>query len=132
MQAKLSSKNRRSGFTLLEIIIVVTIIGLIAGIALPNWLYARQESRTNCCVNNLRQIDTAKAQWAIEAGKRNSATPTTDDLVPYLGRGFAGSAKGIYCPLGDQGDLKGYAINIVADPPQCVNFNDKIHPAVFN
>jgi prepilin-type N-terminal cleavage/methylation domain-containing protein len=72
--------NRKAGFTLVEIMIVVAIIGLLAAIAIPNFIKARQSSQTNACINNLRQIEGAKATWALENKKTGSATPTATDL----------------------------------------------------
>src|SRR5437867_8459671 len=76
--------SRQAGFTLVEIMIVVAIIGLLAAIAIPNFVRARQTSQANACINNLRQIDGAKQQWALEQGQTSSASPVTTDLTPYI------------------------------------------------
>jgi prepilin-type N-terminal cleavage/methylation domain-containing protein len=82
-----TNKNvRKAGFTLVEIMIVVAIIGLLAAIAIPNFVKARATSQANACINNLRQIDAAENEWALETGKSSGATaPTlTSDLTPYI------------------------------------------------
>lgn len=74
------------GFTLVEIMIVVAIVGLIAAIAVPNFIQARTQSRTNICVNNLRLIAAAKDQAGIELGLGETQTPTTAQMSPYFSK----------------------------------------------
>ena len=76
--------NRKSGFTLVEIMIVVAIIGLLAAIAIPNFVKARTTAQKNACINNLRQIDGAKEQWALETKQAETATPVEADVAPYI------------------------------------------------
>ena len=63
--------SRKTGFTLVEIMIVVAIIGLLAAIAIPAFMRARDNARKSACINNLRQIDGAKDQYAVEQGGTN-------------------------------------------------------------
>jgi len=74
------STSRKSGFTLVEIMIVVAIIGLLAAIAIPNFVKARTASQKNACIANLKQIDGAKSTWALEQKKVNTDTPADTDL----------------------------------------------------
>src|SRR5260221_9875815 len=85
------NRSRKHGFTLVEIMIVVAIIGLLAAIAIPNFVRARATSQQNACINNLRQIDGAKQQWALENKQISTATPAQAAIMPYLGRGSAGT-----------------------------------------
>jgi prepilin-type N-terminal cleavage/methylation domain-containing protein len=71
--------NRKAGFTLVEIMIVVAIIGLLAAIAIPNFVKARATAQRNACINNLRQIDGAKEQHALEARLTAGATIAAND-----------------------------------------------------
>jgi prepilin-type N-terminal cleavage/methylation domain-containing protein len=74
-------KKTRKGFTLVEIMIVVLIIGILLAIAVPNFIKARESSRAKSCVANLKQIDSAKEQWAMDNNKQNGATVAITDLV---------------------------------------------------
>ena len=79
------TKDGLGGFTLVEILIVVAIIGLLCAIAIPNYVKARANSQANACINNLRQIDGAMQQFAIERGKSVGATVNyPSDLTPYI------------------------------------------------
>ena len=108
----------RSGFTLVEIMIVVAIIGLLAAIAIPNFIHARTTSQTNACINNLRQIDSVKQQWALENKQIPTVTPAATDIQPYLGRGTGGTIP--WCPLDSTETFAtSYTMNNIQTPPLC-------------
>ena len=112
--------------------IVVGIIGLLAAIAIPNFLRASLRSKANACINNLRQIDAAKQQWALETGQSGLATPGAASITPYLGRG-AGSLANVVCPI-DQGKsfATSYTINDTSTAPVCAHRSATDHNAVLN
>jgi prepilin-type N-terminal cleavage/methylation domain-containing protein len=104
--------KRTSAFTLVEIMIVVAIIGLLATIAVPNFVKARTLSQSDACISNLRQIDSAKQQWALENDQPPSATPALASVRSYIGRGSTGVWP--TCPA-----TGSYTINAVSTPPSC-------------
>jgi prepilin-type N-terminal cleavage/methylation domain-containing protein len=75
-------KNGNKGFSLIEIMIVVAIIGLLAAIAIPNYMKSRETARRNSCVANMKQLREAIHIWAIDTGAASNATFTTSDIVP--------------------------------------------------
>ena len=76
--------KRRGGFTLVEIMIVVAIIALLAAIAVPGFLRARKRSQASRILNDLRLIDSAVDQYAIETNKASGATVGMTDWTNYL------------------------------------------------
>ena len=81
--------KRRGGFTLVEIMIVVAIIALLAAIAVPGFLRARKRSQASRILNDLRLIDSAVDQYAIENNKASGSTVNIQDWTAYLKAGTA-------------------------------------------
>lgn len=94
-QALRQSSRLKAGFTLIEIMIVVMIIGLLAMMAIPNINGSLATSRYNAIINNLRVIDNQKQLWAADQKKGDNDTPGEADLAPYFSNGkFPASVMG--------------------------------------
>lgn len=111
MKALREIRRGKKGFTLIEIMIVVLIIGILLAIAVPNFIKARETSRAKACISNLKQIDAAKEQWAMDNKKTTGDVPTwPTDLV--------GSANYIKkepaCPSGGS-----YTVGAIGTDPVC-------------
>ncbi len=98
----------KKGFTLVEIMIVVLIIGMLMAIAVQTFVPARERTRAKACIDNLKQIDSAKIQWAMDNKASNTQTPAMTDLTPTYIR----SAPN--CP-----STGTYSINNIGTLPTC-------------
>src|SRR5215813_13614943 len=106
--------NRKHGFTLVEIMIVVAIIGLLAAIAIPNFVKARGTAQKNACINNLRQIDGAIQQYALENKKAATDPVGETDVTPYLKNSLA-------CPAGGVDFPTSYSVTDCQTQPTCIS-----------
>ena len=94
----------------LSVALSVFVLPLLAAIAIPNFVRARTTAQKNACINNLRVIEGAKQQWALDNKKQDSDTPTAQELDALL-KGRFSSMK---CPAGGT-----YTINPVGEKPTC-------------
>jgi type II secretory pathway pseudopilin PulG len=92
--------------------IVVAIIGLLAAIAIPNFVKARTTAYKNACINNLRQIDSAIQEWALEQKKAEDAPVTYPDIKDYL-------KNQVTCPAGGTTFSDSYTITAANVKPVC-------------
>jgi len=109
---------RVEGFTLVEVMIVVAIIGLLATISIPNVVRARDRSQTNACISNLREIWGASQQWALDNRQGQEASVTPEIILPYL-------RNAVVCPSGGAAATFGnsYSLTTVSGLPVCQVFS---------
>ncbi len=107
---KKTASPRQKGFTLVEIMIVVLIIGILMSIAVPSFFQSRQSARKSSCIGSLKQIENAKEQWAMDNKKNNGDAVAFTDLV-----GATLYLKGTpACPASGT-----YAVNVIGTKPTC-------------
>lgn len=112
MKAIRNLKKNEKGFTLIEIMIVVLIIGILLAIAVPNFVKARTTSQTKSCIGNLKQIDAAKEQYAMDNKLTQGAGCDWSNLVVAGNAGYIKSQPD--CPAG--GD---YTVGNIGTDPSC-------------
>jgi prepilin-type N-terminal cleavage/methylation domain-containing protein len=110
MKQKISSG---AGFTMIEIMIVVSLVGLLATIAVPNYWRAHRDSQTATCINNLRQIDAAIQQYATERKRGAKASVTLADCCDYL-------KQEAVCPAGGTTIVNSYSVTDCQTSPTCI------------
>ena len=122
---KVFRPNNKAGFTLVEIMIVVLIIGILLAIAIPNFVAARESSRAKACVGNLKQVDSAKQQCAMD--KKMSGTSADTFLIDGVAASDAAAVHQLVgptfyiravpqCPSGSQ-----YYPGLISATPWCTS-----------
>ena len=104
--------SARGGFTLVEIMIVVAIIGLLAAMAIPSYSRSREQAYLNTCIANLRQIDGAVQLWALENKKQAGDPVGYSDIRPFL-------KHEVTCPAGGTTFEDSYTLTGVEQSPAC-------------
>ena len=121
-----NKSKSKSPFSPLGVVIILSILALVAFVAVPNFIRARTTPAMNSCINNLRQIDAAKQMWALENNKADTNRVTWDDIKPYLARGATDAMDFIYCHMDATKNFSNsYTLEDLQTKPKC-----KINPAV--
>ena len=113
-----SSASNRNGFTIIELVLVVAIMGTLAAIAIPHFVKARDPAQANACINNLRELDTALQTYAVEHKLPSNASYVLDDLKPYVH--LNGEGEMPKCPAGGS-YIEGLSLT---NSPTCSLSND--------
>lgn len=111
--------TKKSGMPTWAIILIVVVIigiigiaglGMMAAIAVPNFVKAKQTAQMNACINHLRMIEGAKEMWALQKKRDANELPTESDIIPFLNK----EGHMLVCPANGT-----YSINIMGTPPTC-------------
>ncbi|HNT35949.1 MAG TPA: type II secretion system protein [bacterium] len=105
-------QRKQEGFTFIEIMVVVGIIGFIVAIAAANYFTARKNAQGYMCTENLAKMHGAKQRWGFENNAEETDVPTFDDILPYLDTKEGQLA--IECPAGGT-----YSLNPLNEVPTC-------------
>ena len=130
-------RKNQGGFTLVEIMIVVAIIGLLAAIAVPGFIRARKRSQATAVLNDARVLDGARDQYAIENGRTGSSAVTGAMLVPYLKPGSkladaaAAGTGTVADAVGGNYSLNTFDASITIDTATKSSFSDVVDPSTF-
>jgi prepilin-type N-terminal cleavage/methylation domain-containing protein len=119
--AKPTRKNYAlTAFTLIEIMIVVALIAVLASIAIPSFIQARERTRMVTCIQNLKVIDNSIQQWAMETHKQSGTPVTSADIRPYI--------KDLpVCPSGGITFADSYEISLTDTSPLCLRVTSGPH-----
>ncbi len=123
------NKRSRAGFTLVEIMIVVAIIALLAAIAVPGFLRARKRSQASKVLNDLRLIDSAVDQYAIENNKTNGQAVPVGAWTQYMKGGTTLYITGASPAYGDYGAQTVDVLPVV--PTAAFNDLSDVAPSTF-
>jgi len=120
VKVKQRPASPRAGFTLVEIMMVVAIVGLLTAIAIPNFAKARANSQANACISNLKQMREAIDQMALEKGLASgTAFNFPNDILPYFGHNTYPA-----CPAGGI-----YGASAIGGPPPVCSLGVTVTPA---
>ena len=122
---------KNQAFTLVELMIVVMIIGVLAAIAIPAYHTARQSSQENACISNLRVLNDAKQQHALQEGKKTGDNVAMTDLVTQVATTPLYLDSEPICPIEQDNPPDNYTsdLGLIGAVPVCKDFDEDTHNA---